>query len=545
MDAPLTAASETPPGMAFVPGGAYRLVAWSAVTTDEVELDGFFIDQCEVSNHEYQEFITSGGYHDPRFWTQPFLKDGRALSWDDAMQALKDKTRLPGPREWSEQSYPEGQAEHPVAGITWHEAMAYANFRGKTLPTIFQWEKAARNGNTTPIAMTMPWGISTGIAGRANLAGRGTIPVGSLKFGMSPFGCFDMAGNVAEWCLNGTSQGYLAVGASWKSRAYEFAYYGTYPDDHHSNRIGFRCVKNLGAEGSNPSAIWLDLDEDVPEFIPAPEAEVKTWLTQYAYDNDAPLEARVDERIETDQWTREKITFAGVDGARVIAYLYLPKHFPPPYQVIHLVPAGDVTFGYNTVPQSVENDYYASFVRSGRAIFVVVLKGYLGREWPVVRQAPAPSSPEYVAEVVGDIHDLRRGLDYLEHRHDLDMGKIAFLQVSAGGTSAGLPAIDNRYRAVILHGAGLRTRWEKQIPKELSLVHLAPLIHVSKLLVNGLYDETTNYATNFQPLYNLLTDPKEREIYPGGHRPDADDFVPPINAFLDQQLGLVRTQPED
>ena len=61
-----------------------------------------------------------------------------------------DRTGLPGPRAWSNQSFPEGKADHPVTDVTWYEAAAYAAFRGKQLPTIFQWEKAARNGTRRP-----------------------------------------------------------------------------------------------------------------------------------------------------------------------------------------------------------------------------------------------------------------------------------------------------------------------------------------------------------------------------------------------------------
>ena len=66
---------------------------------------------------------------------------------------------LAGPRTWSNQSFPDGKAEHPVTDITWYEAAAYAAFRGKQLPTIFQWEKAARNGYPAGGRRPgMPWG---------------------------------------------------------------------------------------------------------------------------------------------------------------------------------------------------------------------------------------------------------------------------------------------------------------------------------------------------------------------------------------------------
>src|SRR6185369_6186337 len=93
-------------------------------------------------------------------WKYPFIKDGKEISWEEAMRLLKDRTGLPGPRSWSNQKYPDGKEEHPVTDITWYEAAAYAAFRGKQLPTVFQWEKAARNGVVNQITgFAMPWGM--------------------------------------------------------------------------------------------------------------------------------------------------------------------------------------------------------------------------------------------------------------------------------------------------------------------------------------------------------------------------------------------------
>ena len=121
-------------------------MAWGRPTDARARLDDFFIDKYEVSNQEYKEFIDAGGYLKKQFWKYPFIKDGQTLSWDEAMKEFKDRTGLPGPRGWSSQNFPEGKAGYPVTDVTWYEAAAYAAFRGKQLPTMFQWEKAARSG---------------------------------------------------------------------------------------------------------------------------------------------------------------------------------------------------------------------------------------------------------------------------------------------------------------------------------------------------------------------------------------------------------------
>ena len=91
------------------------------------------------------------------------------------MRRLVDRTGLPGPRGWSGGTFPDAKAEHPVTGVSWYEADAYARFRGKALPTIFQWEKAARDGVFTLTSeVVMPWGLQRGADPRANFDGEGT-----------------------------------------------------------------------------------------------------------------------------------------------------------------------------------------------------------------------------------------------------------------------------------------------------------------------------------------------------------------------------------
>src|SRR5438093_13023906 len=94
-----------PERMAFVPGGDYRLVAWARPTDAKVHLDDFVIDKYEVSNREYKEFISSGGYLKKQFWKYPFMADGKSLSWEEAIAQFKDRTGLAGPHNWSNQNF--------------------------------------------------------------------------------------------------------------------------------------------------------------------------------------------------------------------------------------------------------------------------------------------------------------------------------------------------------------------------------------------------------------------------------------------------------
>ena len=89
---------------------------------------------------------------------------------------------------------------------------------------------------------------------RANFEGKGTLAVNEYEFGISPYGCYNMAGNVKEWCLNEVSSGYISTGGSWKDPYYVFAYYGVHSGFYSSSLLGFRCVRNSASGKIDQSA---------------------------------------------------------------------------------------------------------------------------------------------------------------------------------------------------------------------------------------------------------------------------------------------------
>lgn len=539
IEAKLFEKGKIPPRMVFVSGGEYSLVNWSRPTEKKVVLSDFFIDKYEVTNAEFKEFITSGGYVRKELWKTPFIKDGQVIKMEDALKELKDKTGLPAPRSWVNQSFPEGKDNHPVTDITWYEAAAYAEFRGKKLPTVYQWEKAARNGAFDPRYNAMPWGfIKQGETtdGRANFRGTETLNVESNEFGMSPFGIYNMAGNVAEWNLNQSPQGFVISGGAWNDLAYSFGDYGEYPGFYKSNRIGFRCVVTSNDSANDEGSNMLPPAE-TPEYTPSTDSEFKTWLSHYQYDK-ISLNQNLVEVVETSDWRREKISFTGESGEKAIAYLYLPKNVNAPMQVLHYVPPGDVVRGIRSLPDSIEM-FAAPFVKSGRAVFGVVLKGYLDRPFPVNYSPPENSSIEFRKQMVNWITDLRLGIDYLESREDIDKQKIGFLGISNGANlGLVLTAVENRYKSLAFISAGLEKDFRTRIA-ETSPIKFSSQIKTQKLIINGRYDETFPFNTDAKPLFKLLREPKKIVIYDGGHIPTADFYVPTTNDWFDETMGKV------
>ena len=151
---------------------------------EPVWLPTFYIDVYPVSNAEYARFVAATGHTPPPHWT-----DGRP---------------------------PEDLGDHPVVFVTWNDAVAYVEWAGKSLPSGQQWEKAARGTRGT----VYPWGDQPTPA-KCNVRENGvgsTTAVDCYQSGVSPYGVFDLCGNIWEWCSTETKPGrHELKGGAWTS----------------------------------------------------------------------------------------------------------------------------------------------------------------------------------------------------------------------------------------------------------------------------------------------------------------------------------------
>jgi ergothioneine biosynthesis protein EgtB len=154
-------------------------------TVQKIYLDSYQIDTYPVTCKEYQLFIEKGGYHDPNHWS----KEG--WQW-------KQENLITQPLYWiASDEY----SDHPVYGVSWYEAQAYANFIGKRLPSEAEWEKAASWDEAAQNQRLYPWGEDLPDINRCNYGNQigQTTPVTHYDLGKSAYGCRDMLGNVWEW----------------------------------------------------------------------------------------------------------------------------------------------------------------------------------------------------------------------------------------------------------------------------------------------------------------------------------------------------------
>jgi formylglycine-generating enzyme len=286
--------------MVYVPGGTFVMgrewINKAEGPPHNVRLDAFYIDKYEVTRAAFRRFVASKGYRT----TAERLGSGLVMRPEGVEQSAN--------RSWSDPGFPQDET-HPVVLVSWNDAKEYASWSGKSLPTEAQWEKAASWDDSAPEGKKKrlyPWGDSepagrwTGhelTLKRGNFADYGygikmpdgaplkelltnkdfganyndgyvyTAPVGQFRQGKSPYGAFDMSGNVWEWCEDGFAEDFYSrspapvsnplnpdgqKGRVFRGTGYDTPSVGLYPitfrgvaqADGRSSSTGFRCVVN-------------------------------------------------------------------------------------------------------------------------------------------------------------------------------------------------------------------------------------------------------------------------------------------------------------
>jgi formylglycine-generating enzyme required for sulfatase activity/cephalosporin-C deacetylase-like acetyl esterase/predicted Ser/Thr protein kinase len=494
--------------------GMARVQKGPALDADPpIEIPDTWLDVYEVTNAQYKAFVDAGGYREERFWKEPFVKDGRTLSFDEAMALFRDATGRPGPSTWELGGYPDGQAEIPVGGVSWYEASAYAEFAGKRLPTYHDWYRAAGPG------------LFSEVLGLSNFGGKGPAPVSSQQ-GLTPWGHYDMAGNVKEWVENAvadTPSRRYALGGAWNDSSYMFAD----PDaaDAFDRRpvLGFRCARSDAPPQPAALAPVGRVARDYTKEKPVGDETFAAYARLFAYDP-SPLDVRKEgPDDQTDDWRMERLSFASAYGERIPARLYVPRGVSPPYQAILFYPSG-VAALYPSLDRFPDAQY-AFLVRSGRAVLCPVYQNTLERRHP---GAGPNAGRDYFIQA---IKDARRSVELLSSRPDIDASRLGYFGISLGGnTGLRILALEPRLRAAVLAATGLSTN---RLPPEIDRLNFAPRIHQPVLLVNGRDDFLFPLETTQRPLFNLLGTPpadKKLVLLDGGH------VVPRSNVLFREAL---------
>ena len=245
--------------MELIPAGEFRMGSNSGQDREKpvhsVYVDAFYMDKYEVTNAEYAEFLNAKGKHAEggQIWLD--IGDG-----DERIEYVSRKYQVKA-----------GYENHPVVEVSWYGAMAYAEWKGKRLPTEAEWEKAARGGLS---GLKYPWG-NTIDSSRASYNNHVTDTTAVGKYAANGYGLYDMSGNVWEWCLDEWNANFYSIspaqnplsgansiqwlldnyigvktyrvlrGGSWDYNAayVRVAYRSNTTPTNTNNYVGFRCAR--------------------------------------------------------------------------------------------------------------------------------------------------------------------------------------------------------------------------------------------------------------------------------------------------------------
>ncbi len=180
-----------PSPLVHVPAGSFQMGCDRPDALDNerpahtAETQAYWIDRYPVTCRDFRQFIQAGGYRNADWWSEAGWQWFQRHPVSVALYWVDDPV-------WD---------DHPVCGVSWYEADAYARFAGKRLPTEAEWEKAARWHPQTGQSQRYPWGTDTALPQHCNHHHRigHTTPVTAYESAASPVGCVDMLGNVWEW----------------------------------------------------------------------------------------------------------------------------------------------------------------------------------------------------------------------------------------------------------------------------------------------------------------------------------------------------------
>jgi eukaryotic-like serine/threonine-protein kinase len=528
MQFPFETPADVEAGMAPVEGGAWEnligFIGWV-----RYDLPAFDIDRYEVTNREYQKFVDAGGYQKREYWKEQFIKDGKALNWEQAMDLFRDPTGRPGPSTWEAGHFPEGRAEYPVSGVSWYEASAYAAFVGKTLPALGEWFKAAPNET------------ARFTSNQSNFAGRGAAPVGASQ-AVGPYGTYDLTGNVREWCLNSVDGGNrFILGGAWGTQPYQSYAPEALPPFDRSPMNGFRGVRNRQPLPAAAAAPIVRQARNFSQVKPASNEVFEAYRGLYAYDK-RPLDATAEGVVsETADWKKERIIIdAGYGRERLPLYLFTPKHVRAPYQTVVFFPSARVNYNYMPSSRNLgDMDFVDYVIKSGRSVVYPIYRGTYERR---PEGTPSPGTVGGRDLLIQDSKEVRRTVDYLETRQDIAAGKLAYLGVSQGAAEGVIfLALEDRFQAAVFLDGGFFL-----MPAEpgQDQVDFAPRMKKPLLMVNGKYDFTFPPDQAQIPMFQMMgTAPadKFRTVLETPH--DVSQLKPELSkavlGFLDRYLGRV------
>lgn len=510
---PLADAATSPDGMVLVPAMPELVPRFGE---EIVDVPAFFIDRFEVRNRDFKEFVDAGGYTEAAHWQNVPFDDG---DWRTSVVTFVDLAGRPGPSTWRAGTYPDGKADYPVTGVSWFEAAAYCQFRGKELPTAYHWYRAAGS------ILEFWESVSSAIVQRSNFGGRALVPVGQVG-GLGPHGTYDMAGNAREWLWTQGSLGRWVAGGAYDEPPYVYMVPGEAPPAERSGANGFRCMAPLQATPADG-----DLRRPVAQRVvdyaamePLGDSAYTVLAQQLDY-RATTIVPRVEEAGSSNPaWTVERVTLpTGYDTTAFAVQLFLPtKRRSRPGVIFYMPHVGEFTApvttrtdGFDPATGGTPLDF---LLESGWALAVVAFDGAFERQWSAERMQSMSAADRIRLRLRHWREELGRTIDYLATREDIDARKLGWFGISYGaGTMLPLLAVESRIGAAVLYSGGLGVR--SGLPASELTYNYLPRVTQPVLMLNGRWDILFP-PDEQQRLFELLGSPADRKkhtLFEAGH----------------------------
>ena len=358
------------------------------------------------------------------------------------------------------------------------------------------------------------------------------------------FGAFGLAGNVKEWCFNEApaNRRYI-LGGGWDEPPYMFRDADARSPFDRGRNMGFRTVKYDDGDRSIAavSGILIPPSRNYAKEKPVGDAVFEAYRRLYSYDS-TDLSPKIDLADDTNpDWRLEKVSFSAAYGQeRNIVYLFLPKQGRPPYQTIVYMP-GSSAWDQRTSPP-LANPAFAFLVRTGRAVAFPIFKGSYERSNSEYHGGDQLKSTSLWRDyVIYFSKDLRRTIDYLATRPDLDSGRIGYFGNSRGAAlSPVMLAPEARIKAAALWIPGF---YLESMAAEVDPINFAPRVTIPVLQLSGRYDYNFPEDTSSLPFFQMLGSPanhKRRVVYDTGHNLPPNEAIREALGWFDRYLGPPR-----
>jgi eukaryotic-like serine/threonine-protein kinase len=519
-----------PENMVRIPKSTTDMQIVSLEKSGPKEVPEFLIDKFEVTNKQFKAFIDAGGYTNTGYWNFPIVDAGKTIPLATALAKFMDRTGRQGPATWEAGSYPDGTENHPVTGVSWYEAAAYAAYVHKQLPTVFHWAVVA---DTTRSEFLLPL---------SNFSGKSTSAVGSLA-GFSTYGVYDLAGNAREWTFNdnGDPSQRFILGGGWTDPSYAFNDGFSQPALDRSESNGFRCIKGL-AEVASLSALMQPISMDFRDYFkekPISDVTFAGYSRQFIYDK-TPVRATIERTMESEAWKADVVSIdAGYNNERLVLYVFLPKTYSAPIQPVVFFPGSNGIHESKFDP-TVLNSRLLFIMKGGRALIFPIYKGTYERQ-DDLKSDVQDETVRYKDHVIMWVKEYSRTIDYLETRKDMQADKVAYLGISWGGFMGGIiPAVEKRIKVVVLNVGGMEM--QKALP-EVDQINYLPRVTQPVLMLNGRYDPYFPVESSQKPMFHLLgttENQKKMVVYDAGHLVPPTEFIKETLSWFDTYLGPVR-----